>query len=57
MIVATGCYVDSALAKDEQDESVDLFVPNDQKNAIVTLVKQAWRKIWRMRYKAKMEFP
>ena len=44
LIVATGCYVDSALAKDEQDESVDLFVPNDQKNAIVTLVKQAWQQ-------------
>ena len=41
LIVATGCYVDSALAKDEQDESVDLFVPNDQKNANVTLVKQS----------------
>ena len=44
LIVATGCYVDSALAKDEQDESVDLFVPNDQKNAIVILVKQAWQQ-------------
>ena len=44
LIVATGCYVDSALAKDEQDESVDLFVPNDQKEAIVTLVKQAWQQ-------------
>ena len=49
LIVATGCYVDSALAKDEQDESVDLFVPNDQKNAIVTLVKQAWQqKVWQI---------
>ncbi|MCH5266948.1 MAG: tRNA (N(6)-L-threonylcarbamoyladenosine(37)-C(2))-methylthiotransferase MtaB [Lachnospiraceae bacterium] len=44
LIVATGCYVDSALARGEKDESVDLFVPNDKKDVIATLVKDFWQE-------------
>ena len=44
LITATGCYVDSALARGEKDECVDLFIPNGKKDAIVTLVKEAWQE-------------
>lgn len=38
VIVATGCYVDSAKAKGEVDESVDLFISNSDKDKLVELV-------------------
>ena len=52
IVVAVGCYVDSALARGERDESVDLFIGNADKENITTLVKEAWQQknmddIWR----------
>lgn len=44
LIVATGCYVDSALARGERDDSVDVFVQNAQKEQVVELVRQAWQE-------------
>lgn len=38
IVVATGCYVDSAKAKNEVDASVDLAIPNKDKEQIVELV-------------------
>ena len=38
VIVATGCYVDSAKAKGEVDESVDLFISNRDKDNLVEIV-------------------
>lgn len=38
IIVATGCYVDSAKAKGEVDESVDLFISNSEKDDLVEIV-------------------
>lgn len=38
IVVATGCYVDSAKAKDGVDESVDLAISNKDKDHIVELV-------------------
>ena len=38
VVVATGCYVDSARAKGEVDESVDLFISNSDKDNLVEIV-------------------
>ena len=38
IIVATGCYVYSAKAKGEVDESVDLFISNSEKDDLVEIV-------------------
>lgn len=38
VIVATGCYVDSAKARGEADESVDLFISNKDKDNLVEIV-------------------
>ena len=38
VIVAAGCYVDSAKAKGEVDDSVDLFISNKDKKNLVELV-------------------
>lgn len=38
LVVATGCYVDSSEKRGEQDEAVDLFVPNALKGQIVDRV-------------------
>ena len=38
VVVATGCYVDSAKAKGEVDESVDLFISNSDKDNLVEIV-------------------
>ena len=41
VVVAAGCYADSAKKKGEADESIDLFVSNEEKNAIVEKVAAA----------------
>lgn len=38
IVVAAGCYVDSAKKKGEQDESVDLFLSNEEKPVLVEKV-------------------
>ena len=38
IVVATGCYVDSSQKKGEKDESVDLFLANEQKPQLVEQV-------------------
>ena len=38
VVVATGCYVDSARAKGEVDESVDIFISNSDKDNLVEIV-------------------
>lgn len=38
IVVATGCYVDSSQKKGEKDESVDLFLSNEQKPQLVEQV-------------------
>lgn len=38
VIVAAGCYVDSAKRKGEVDEAVDLFLSNEEKEQVVELV-------------------
>lgn len=40
LIVAAGCYVDSAEKKGEKDESVDLFISNKNKSEIVDIVSR-----------------
>ncbi|MCI7061153.1 MAG: tRNA (N(6)-L-threonylcarbamoyladenosine(37)-C(2))-methylthiotransferase MtaB [Lachnospiraceae bacterium] len=39
IVVAAGCYVDSAAKKGEEDESVDLFIKNEDKGKMVSLVE------------------
>lgn len=38
IVVAAGCYVDSAKKKGEQDKSVDLFISNEEKSQLVNKV-------------------
>lgn len=40
IVVATGCYVQTAADQVEKDEAIDLFVGNNQKSLIVDLVVQ-----------------
>lgn len=40
IVVAAGCYVDSARQKGEADESVDVFLSNQEKENMVTLVER-----------------
>lgn len=40
IVVATGCYVQTAADQVEKDEAIDLFVGNNQKGLIVDLVEQ-----------------
>lgn len=39
LVVATGCYVDSAGMAEKKDEGIDLFVPNKDKPDIVGIVE------------------
>lgn len=41
LVVAAGCYVDSAIKKGETDSSVDIFVSNKDKLNIVDIVSSA----------------
>ena len=43
IVVATGCYVDSAEKKGERDESVDIFIPNSSKDDITDIVFNEYR--------------
>ena len=36
VVVAAGCYVDSARQKGEEDESVDLFIGNEDKETMIS---------------------
>lgn len=38
LVVVTGCYVDSSERKGKQEEMIDLYVPNEQKEKILELV-------------------
>ena len=40
VVAAAGCYVDSARRKGEEDESVDLFIGNEDKENMVLLVEK-----------------
>lgn len=40
LVVATGCYVDSARKKGETDESVDVFIGNEQKEQLVEMMEE-----------------
>jgi threonylcarbamoyladenosine tRNA methylthiotransferase MtaB len=42
VVVAAGCYVDSAKQKGEEDESVDLFLSNTEKEKLVSRVEQLY---------------
>ena len=44
IVVATGCYVDSAKKKGEKDESVDLFISNSMKDDLVNIVVDEYCK-------------
>lgn len=41
LVVAAGCYVDSAIKKGETDKSIDIFVTNKDKAHITEIVKNA----------------
>lgn len=41
VVVAAGCYVDSAKQKGEVDEAIDLFLSNTEKDRVVELVEAA----------------
>ncbi len=41
VVVAAGCYVDSARRKGEVDEAIDLFLSNAEKDRVVELVEAA----------------
>ncbi|MDE6566369.1 MAG: tRNA (N(6)-L-threonylcarbamoyladenosine(37)-C(2))-methylthiotransferase MtaB [Lachnospiraceae bacterium] len=41
VVVAAGCYVDSAKQKGEVDEAIDLFLSNTEKDRVVELVETA----------------
>lgn len=45
LVVAAGCYVDSAKARDEVDEAVDLFLANADKADIVGKVEQTMQAL------------
>ena len=40
VVVAAGCYVDSARQKGEEDESVDLFIGNEDKEIMISKVEK-----------------
>ncbi len=40
VVAAAGCYVDSARRKGEEDESVDLFIGNEDKENMILLVEK-----------------
>lgn len=40
LVVAAGCYVDSAKRKGEEDEAIDLFLSNIEKDRVVELVER-----------------
>lgn len=44
IVVAAGCYVDSARKKGEQDASVDLFLSNADKERLVENVIRLWKE-------------
>ena len=44
IVVAAGCYVDSARQKGEVDETIDLFLSNTEKDRVVELVEFALQK-------------
>lgn len=44
LVVATGCYVDSAEKRGEQDAAIDLFVPNAEKEQIMDRVVALYEK-------------
>lgn len=44
IVVAAGCYVDSAQQRGEQDESIDLFLANADKDKIVEKVETLYRE-------------
>lgn len=51
IVVAAGCYVDSAAQRGEKDDSVDLFLSNQEKEHIVAAVQE----IFHERKKEKLE--
>lgn len=44
LVVAMGCYVDSARKKGETDESVDVFIGNEQKEQLVEMMENMLRE-------------
>lgn len=44
VVVAAGCYVDSARRKGEEDESVDLFIGNEDKEKMIAMVEENLEK-------------
>lgn len=44
VVVAAGCYVDSAREKGEEDESVDLFIGNEDKETMISMVEKIMEK-------------
>ena len=44
VVVAAGCYVDSARQKGEEDESVDLFIGNEDKEIMISKVEKIMEK-------------
>lgn len=44
IVVAAGCYVDSAKKKNEIDKSIDIFVPNKDKTHILDIVNSVVKK-------------
>lgn len=44
VVVAAGCYVDSAKQKGEVDEAIDLFLSNTEKDRVVELVEAALKQ-------------
>lgn len=44
LVVAAGCYVDSAIKKGETDKSIDIFVTNKDKGRITEIVNNAIKK-------------
>lgn len=44
VVVAAGCYVDSARQKGEEDESVDLFIGNEDKKIMISKVEKIMEK-------------
>ncbi len=41
LVVATGCYVDSAIKKGEKDDSIDIFISNKDKSHILDIVNDS----------------
>ena len=44
LVVAAGCYVDSAIKKGETDKSIDIFITNKNKEHITEIVNNAIKK-------------